>query len=1116
MKIKRLEIKNIASIEDAVIDFDKKPLSGTDLFLITGTTGSGKTTLLDAICLALYNTTPRISKGKKENFDVNRDGLTEKDPRNILRQDTGYGYSRLYFTGNNNHEYYAEWSVERGTKRKVQSSLSRAVWTITDRTTGISVTGDKTETYKEVREVIQNAVGLDFEQFGRTTMLAQGEFTEFLKSDEAEKAEILEKISGSEIYRRIGIAIYNKTAEAKKLFDAEAAKHAQIVTMSDEDRQMVETQAQEAAKESESCQNRVNELNDCINWLNERARLEEKVQTAKAQFDNAAAITSSEDFQSRSLRIKQWNETIDVRMQMNAAAEGKRKAEKAAAALAVLRKEFGRVLSGREAQKEELQVLMRIKDELEERINGQSAYADAYGSHQSIIAAIKNMTDEKEKAADKRLKLQEAKEKKLPEAEKLLELSHAAETEASAEYTAVKKLLNEVNRKIADLKLPESREEKEFLKELESIKTSIVNVTSKITSTAESIAQYEADLKTCKDEEEREKKELVRLKAEHERRKQTVDRFAKEMRSHLNLHIGTEDNLCPVCGHLVSAPVNDALIDDEYRKIKEEYEEQERKVAAATDKVNKTDALIKVVKNRLGELQKEHERYSLKLTEATSSRADADELLQCSPEELAERIEGISARITEGEKTEDEQKKIRKKHDDLLMKKHEAEKDSERKRLAVENVKAEILRLSGEIVETEGKIKHITESIGTMLSGATSWDNDWMVEPKAFATELEEKAKAYDADKSALANAKADIRRISSGMEIMDSALHDISVLMPDWEEPAITACHMNDLQTSCVRLTGDVKGLKTALTSAEREHDKAKAEVEAFLESNPAYTMEILESLDHITQTTCQRETLYINSVSSQMLLSKREYEIAVEESEKHLEDRPELLDDNMTVDTLTADKEEQEKRRNDCNQRMGELHLKLEADDKARVLKHDTKRLDELAEIYQKWHGFCKYFGDSEGKTLSKIAQSFVLSSLLDAANHHLHNMDPRYRLLVNPGSLNLKLEDKYNGYSTRGTNSISGGESFLVSLALALALADFGQHLGVSTLFIDEGFGTLSGKPLQNAINTLKSLHGKAGRQVGIISHREEIRASIPVQIKVNLAEGKSSSTIEVTDK
>ena len=83
--------------------------------------------------------------------------------------------------------------------------------------------------------------------------------------------------------------------------------------------------------------------------------------------------------------------------------------------------------------------------------------------------------------------------------------------------------------------------------------------------------------------------------------------------------------------------------------------------------------------------------------------------------------------------------------------------------------------------------------------------------------------------------------------------------------------------------------------------------------------------------------------------------------------------------------------------------------------------------------------------------------------------------------------------------------------MSLALALALADFGQHLGVSTLFIDEGFGTLSGEALQNAINTLKALHTNAGRQVGIISHREEIRDNIPVQIKVTATNGSSASTV-----
>lgn len=98
---------------------------------------------------------------------------------------------------------------------------------------------------------------------------------------------------------------------------------------------------------------------------------------------------------------------------------------------------------------------------------------------------------------------------------------------------------------------------------------------------------------------------------------------------------------------------------------------------------------------------------------------------------------------------------------------------------------------------------------------------------------------------------------------------------------------------------------------------------------------------------------------------------------------------------------------------------------------------------------------------------------------------------------------------GYVSRAASTISGGESFLVSLSLALALSDIGQQLAVDTLFIDEGFGTLSGEPLQNAISTLRSLHTKSGRHVGIISHVEELQERIPIQIQV-IQEGNNSSS------
>jgi exonuclease SbcC len=151
----------------------------------------------------------------------------------------------------------------------------------------------------------------------------------------------------------------------------------------------------------------------------------------------------------------------------------------------------------------------------------------------------------------------------------------------------------------------------------------------------------------------------------------------------------------------------------------------------------------------------------------------------------------------------------------------------------------------------------------------------------------------------------------------------------------------------------------------------------------------------------------------------------------------------------------------------------------------------------------------GDSTGKKFRMIAQSYVLANLIHSANSYMRTLTDRYTLKVAPGTFVISIEDAYQGFASRAASTISGGESFLVSLSLALALSDIDQSLSADTLFIDEGFGTLSGEPLQNAINTLRSLHTKAGRHVGIISHVEELQERIPIQIQV-IQEGRNSNS------
>ena len=122
-------------------------------------------------------------------------------------------------------------------------------------------------------------------------------------------------------------------------------------------------------------------------------------------------------------------------------------------------------------------------------------------------------------------------------------------------------------------------------------------------------------------------------------------------------------------------------------------------------------------------------------------------------------------------------------------------------------------------------------------------------------------------------------------------------------------------------------------------------------------------------------------------------------------------------------------------------------------------------------------------------------------------------RYQLQVVPGTFIISLEDAYQGYTRRMASTLSGGESFWVSLSLALALSDISADLKADTLFIDEGFGTLSEEHLQQAVQTLRMLHKHNHRQVGLISHVEELRERIPVQIQVIQEGHSSSSKVEV---
>ena len=214
MKILAIRLKNLTSIEGMVeVDFTAEPLHSAGIFAISGPTGAGKSTLLDALCLALYDKAPRFATSVESvNLaDVGDNQINQSDVRNLLRRGTSDGYAEVDFLGIDGRRYRSRWSVRR-TRNKISGSLQPQTLEVKELDTEKEFQGTKKELLIQLVEL----VGLTYEQFTRTVLLAQNDFATFLKSKGAAKAELLEKLTGTGVYSRISQEVYARSKAAQE------------------------------------------------------------------------------------------------------------------------------------------------------------------------------------------------------------------------------------------------------------------------------------------------------------------------------------------------------------------------------------------------------------------------------------------------------------------------------------------------------------------------------------------------------------------------------------------------------------------------------------------------------------------------------------------------------------------------------------------------------------------------------------------------------------------------------------------------------------------------------------------------------------------------------------
>ncbi|MDE5877642.1 MAG: AAA family ATPase [Muribaculaceae bacterium] len=978
MHLKRLTIHNIASIEDAVIDFEAHPLADAEVFLITGRTGAGKSTILDAICLALYADTPRLDNSLMQGTvePASQGDVKLSDPRVMLRRNTGEGYVELDFTGSDGVEYRAWWGVARA-RKKPTGKLQGREWRLTRLDSGIVYSK-----VADIKAVMTDAIGLDFQQFCRTTMLAQGDFTRFLNSRDEDKSAILEKITGTEIYTAIGKKVYELTRTHESAYLQYRRKTEAVTLLSDAELRQLLDECDSLTAKATALDASRSRLHSILTWRVKVNDISRHLDSAKTTLSIAQQALQAPELEA--------NEKTLIDYQLSADA------------LKLL------------VQKEDnIKELERQKRGLEELAEYYSRLLGALAVHERRVAREMQDVEKYNKLRDE-----------ITELEKKIEALEVGKIRTRREATL--KSLNEVVsalNKVNNLRNETTRREK-LLIELNDALTRLKAETEK-----------ELTLKGALTQATKNRDKTADL---YECQRVTMEQAAVRMRN--TLKVG---DTCPVCLQtvVIEPPHEEAL--------RNMFRETVRHMNEARDEYDRLTRDLAVCQTTLAQLQKATERL-----------------------------------------------------------KYELDNDSAYRKLATETEKACVLCGIGSY--NESSLSQLTE-LEHNLKATEEADRPLLEE----AEELEKQLRTFKNRAELLRNMVPQAEASNAMLTLERETLREVTVLMPEWEQiNASGSLTPTRLVENTSTLIGKIRSTLELIDIQQGKIQQNDSNLFEWTEANPLITPTRLEYLKSLSTATLSRmrdsvRICYDNVSNAKAQLTTLERQLA-----EAMTDRPEDEAAEMSVEYLTAEIEKLDREINILGQQTGALQQRLN-DDRARrdSLVGQQKEIERLHNEWLRWHSLNELIGDASGTKFRLIAQSYVLDTLIQHANVYMTALTERYTLEVTPGTFIISIVDAWQGYTRRVASTLSGGESFLVSLALALALSDIGSRLAVDTLFIDEGFGSLSGEALRMAIDTLRSLHNSSGRKVGIISHVEALRERINVQMRVSQPAGSSSSIIEI---
>lgn len=1147
MKLKELHIRNIASIESADIDFEhglNDAVTGdpASIFLISGDTGAGKSVILDGISMALYKKTPRIA----DVANVTKNEFTDTEGESIrvasIEQYTRLGisekddsYSEVVFEGNDGKTYHARLTlgIKLGNKDKTTGirplKHKSPVWEIR--------VEDGDWTKDSVEQTILQAVGLDFQQFGRMAMLAQGQFANFLTGDKKEREAILEQLTNTQHFTAYGEAIQSLWKKAK---DAQSQIQTQYDTekphtLSDEQVEQITKELAEAkglfekyGKDIEATEGKLKQV--------EAVLRNEKSLTEASQFKQELEVKmAGEEYKRSKSLFTDWDGTTAQRQQFSDLIKARQDEAKARQDLSQARETFSLLTADMADRQAKAKLQEDAIRQLEEQIGKQAHHEELFTKAGETDLKIGQYLDKIRKSGDLTIKIKQEKDqteglKKAEEDAKVLAQDAVkAVNERQDQIDQLSKKRSELNPQAVNDELKKLNTRKQDLGDLKTSIDNLKPVREENEKLKATLLSEEENLKALQDTAQKANTDFLAKQQDAEKAakrlttmKMSLDDKIKELRHRL---YDEQTENCPLCGQ----HIDHIHLDDDFKDMLTPLEEEQQtandnlrkateqrdlamgnfKQADGSHKSNKT--LFEKNKLKIEQTQKDIDEKAAQL--GLDLHKDLSSQIEIDIDQLATSIAKLESTLGEAERLHTEINRLIQEKKPFDDKKSATETARLKAEMAVKTNADAISRMEKEKAEFVQDGERIKAEVNTILS---NYCDDWQKNTEEVRKRLKNDAKAYFDKQKLLSDRKTEQEKNNTLISTLVQYSEDILLACPDWTVNTSSQTYIcRNINTEWTNLLSKVTSLVSKLQDSKNITTSSEEILNAYYEETGKTEQTLKELMTKETEVAAARKL--VSDIDAQLksridAISEAERQIAAAFKELDITERTDLPDKQVLEGHKTSVSQQRDEALAKHTQAKSQLDLH---DKNIKHLKEIEAELEKAKKSFARWDRLNSIFGGTRFRTL---VQTYILRPLLNNANIYLEQITDRYRLTCSEANeqLSILVLDRYNKDQVRSVTVLSGGERFMISLALSLALSSLNRpDMNVNILFIDEGFGTLDEKSLDSVMSTLEKLQeiaGQTNRRVGIISHREELEERIPVKIQV-IKKGEGRSHIEI---